>query len=93
MKRVVLLLLAMSMFGGGACSATSERPGRDSDRSFAGGAPEWGKRRPVPTPRTEVTAATRSGRIYVIGGFAKEGGTVGRVEVYNVERNRWRRGG
>ncbi|MDC4224337.1 MAG: hypothetical protein MPW15_08955 [Candidatus Manganitrophus sp.] len=45
-------------------------------------------RAPVPQPRTEVTAATLDGKIYLIGGFAKEGVTT-RVEMYDPATDRW----
>lgn len=48
----------------------------------------WEMRAPVPQPRTEVSAATLDGKIYLIGGFAKEGVTA-RVEMYDPATDRW----
>src|SRR5579884_419204 len=48
----------------------------------------WEMRAPVPQPRTEVAAAALDGKIYLIGGFAKEGVT-GRVERYDPATDRW----
>lgn len=50
--------------------------------------PPWEVRAPVPEPRTEVAAAVLDGKIYLIGGFAKEGVT-GRVERYDPKTDRW----
>jgi len=48
----------------------------------------WEMKAPVPQPRTEVAAAVLDGKIYLIGGFAKEGVTA-RVEMYDPATNRW----
>jgi N-acetylneuraminic acid mutarotase len=48
----------------------------------------WEMRAPVPQPRTEVSAAALDGKIYLIGGFAKEGVT-SRVEMYDPATDRW----
>ena len=48
----------------------------------------WEMRAPVPQPRTEVSAAVLDGKIYLIGGFAKEGVTA-RVERYDPTTDRW----
>jgi N-acetylneuraminic acid mutarotase len=45
----------------------------------------------MPTPRTEVTAATDGRRIYVVGGFTTEA-TVATVEVYDVATHEWAAG-
>lgn len=50
----------------------------------------WAEGSPVPTPRTEVTAAAAAGRIYVIGGFDRTGNTVPTVEAYDPAADEWR---
>jgi Kelch motif len=53
---------------------------------------EWEQLAPIPTPRTEVTAAALGDSIYVIGGFDAAGRTVPTVEVYDIEADTWTRG-
>jgi N-acetylneuraminic acid mutarotase len=52
-------------------------------------AQEWTALLPMPTERTEVTAATVGSRIYVVGGFDSSGDTVDTVEVYEPRSNTW----
>ena len=49
----------------------------------------WTTGAPMPTPRTEVTAAVLEGEIYVIGGFDEFGQVTDIVEVYNIANNTW----
>src|ERR671914_150428 len=49
----------------------------------------WTAGAPMPTPRTEVTAAVLEDDIYVIGGFDEFGQVTGIVEVYNIANNTW----
>jgi N-acetylneuraminic acid mutarotase len=49
----------------------------------------WTAGAPMPTPRTEVTAAVLDDDIYVIGGFDELGQATDIVEVYNIENNTW----
>jgi N-acetylneuraminic acid mutarotase len=49
----------------------------------------WTTGAPMPTPRTEVTAAVLDGNIYVIGGFDEFGQVTDIVEVYNIANNTW----
>jgi N-acetylneuraminic acid mutarotase len=49
----------------------------------------WTSGAPMPTPRTEVTAAVLEDDIYVIGGFDELGQTTDIVEVYNIANNTW----
>ncbi|HLE35026.1 MAG TPA: kelch repeat-containing protein [Nitrososphaerales archaeon] len=55
----------------------------------AGAAEEWTKLGPMPTERTEVTAATIGSSIYVVGGFDSKGDTVDKVEVYDARSDTW----
>lgn len=49
----------------------------------------WIKGAPMPTPRTEVTAALLEDNIYVIGGFNRSGHATDIVEDYNIGNNSW----
>jgi N-acetylneuraminic acid mutarotase len=51
----------------------------------------WTAGAPMPTPRTEVTAAVLGDDIYVIGGFDESGQVTDIVEVYNIANNTWSR--
>ena len=50
---------------------------------------EWSTEAPMPTIRTEHTAAIIEDRIYVIGGFDRNGDVIKRVEVYDINKNEW----
>jgi N-acetylneuraminic acid mutarotase len=49
----------------------------------------WTAGAPMPTGRTEVTAAVLEDNIYVIGGFDEFGQVTDIVEVYNIANNTW----
>ena len=49
----------------------------------------WTAGPPMPTPRTEITAAVLKNDIYVIGGFDESGQVTSIVEVYNIANNTW----
>jgi N-acetylneuraminic acid mutarotase len=49
----------------------------------------WTAGAPMPTPRTEVTAAVLEDDIYIIGGFDESGQVTDIVEVYNIANNTW----
>jgi N-acetylneuraminic acid mutarotase len=51
--------------------------------------PFWTTGAPMPTPRTEVTAAVLGDNTYVIGGFDEFGQVTDIVEVYNIANNTW----
>ena len=51
----------------------------------------WTAGAPMPTPRTEVTAALLDDDIYVLGGFDESGQVTDIVEVYNIANNTWSR--
>jgi len=52
----------------------------------------WRELAEAPSERTEVTAAVAGDRIYVVGGYRRDGGTVATVEVYDPAADRWERG-
>ena len=49
----------------------------------------WMVGKPLPTPRTEVTAASLNNLVYVIGGFTNDGRISNLVEAYNTSNNFW----
>ena len=49
----------------------------------------WTAGAPMPTPRTEVTAAVLKEDIYVIGGFDESSQVRDTVEVYNITNSTW----
>src|SRR2546425_3293326 len=49
---------------------------------------KWELRAPMPSARTEVAAAELGGKIYVMGGYEKNGDL---VEEYDPAKNSWRR--
>lgn len=49
----------------------------------------WTAGAPMPTPRTEITAAVLKDNIYVIGGFDESSQVTDIVEVYNIANNTW----
>src|SRR5829696_6780997 len=57
-----------------------------------GGGPAWRRLAPVPTERTEVTAAAVGRRIWVLGGYAPGGATLATAEVYDTAADTWARG-
>lgn len=52
----------------------------------------WRTVTPMTVPRTEVAATAAGQRIYVIGGFIADGGTVATVEVLDTATGQWTRG-
>ena len=50
----------------------------------------WRIRRPMPSPRTEVTSVNLNDGIYVINGFTSNDRNSDIVEMYNVASNSWR---
>jgi N-acetylneuraminic acid mutarotase len=59
-----------------------------SVQAFAQGGGKWATKAPTPSARTEVAAVALGGKIYVMGGFGKNGDL---VEEYNPATDRWRR--
>ena len=88
-KLAIALLLCLSA----ACSNSDDTSGPEAPAEPAAPAAlQWKRLTKAPTARTEVVGAALGKRIYVIGGFARDDGTVGTVEVYNTETDEWRRG-
>ncbi len=49
----------------------------------------WFTRAPLPTPRQEMPLALLDGKIYVPGGFNRNGNGLAIVEVFEPAANRW----
>lgn len=49
----------------------------------------WRSGEPMPPPRTEVTAGSLDGVMYVIGGFRSAGGNSDVVEAYDIASDTW----
>jgi N-acetylneuraminic acid mutarotase len=62
-------------------------PAFASDGQSGGGT--WQKLAPMPTARQELATAVLNGKIYVLGGYDKDGDSTDTVEVYNPSTNTW----
>jgi hypothetical protein len=105
-RRMTPVALAGATLAGavltGACTGpTAPAPGHTSapgHTTAPGAAPPtsaglgWRRLAASPTPRTEVAAAVAGTRVYVLGGYRADGGTVATVEVYDTATGRWDRG-
>jgi N-acetylneuraminic acid mutarotase len=92
----VLIAMCNRMTSQRSAQGASEAPG--SSDAFGrllgrtlGARPQaqWVDLAPLQDPRQEVGVAALDGRIYVVGGFRGDGGTVSTVEVYNPSADRW----
>jgi len=95
MGRKLTIALLLSLLPACSNSDVSPRPEAESaphPRLGAEAAPRWKRLTKAPTARTEVVGAALGKRIFVIGGFARDDGTVGTVEVYKTTTDGWRRG-
>src|SRR5215207_4576100 len=92
----VTLLAGALLAGAAACDSGGDRD--SSPRSGSTSQPgsparlAWRELAPAPSERTEVTAAVAGDRIYLVGGYRRDGGTVATVEVYDPAAERWERG-
>lgn len=90
MRRLLVTLVALLA----ATGCSGDRGGEDGTRpdrqqeSSAAGAPAP----PVPEARTEVGAGRLGGRIVVLGGLRADGTATERVDVYDLESERWSNG-
>jgi N-acetylneuraminic acid mutarotase len=83
--RVAVALAAVLVLAG--CSADRAPPPAPGPGQLA-----WRVLADAPSERTEVAAAADGSRIWVAGGFRKDGATVATVEVYDTAADRWERG-
>lgn len=93
MRRVRQAQLALLALLAGAC--TDSAPPAPDDGTPAPqvtSALSWRTLAPAPSERTEVAAAAVGTRIYVIGGYRADGGTVSTVEILDTATGRWERG-
>ncbi|MDQ4134204.1 MAG: hypothetical protein M3179_13630 [Actinomycetota bacterium] len=54
--------------------------------------PQSGKRAPLPGPRTEVAGTAWLGGMVAAGGITEDGSPTDRVDIYEANGDRWRRG-
>jgi N-acetylneuraminic acid mutarotase len=52
----------------------------------------WQRLASAPSARTEVAAAVAGTRVYVVGGFRADGGTLATVEIFDTATGRWEPG-
>ncbi len=83
---VAALLLAVVLSAAGCSGGRASRPAPGPGKLA------WRLLADAPTERTEVAAAALSERIWVAGGFRRDGATVATVEVYDLAGDRWERG-
>jgi N-acetylneuraminic acid mutarotase len=80
---VLFLLIIIFVFPISMAQTTTTTSTTATTESF------WTGGAPMPTPRTEVTAAVLKDDIYVIGGFDESSQVTDIVEVYNIANNTW----
>ena len=82
----ILLLLGTTVACNGAESRAEPAP-----PAVASSIQRWKALAPATLQRTEVGAARIGRFIYVVGGFLPSAETTNAVELYDIERDRWRR--
>src|SRR2546430_12726679 len=90
-----VLIALVAVLAGGACTGRHRRrpgapPGGPGVPPVSGLV--WQRLATAPTQRTEVTAAAAGTRVYVVGGYRADGGTLGTVEVFDTATGRWDHG-
>src|SRR6266498_1083736 len=80
------LLLAAALVAAGCTSERASRPAPGPGKLA------WRLLADAPTERTEVAATAAGDRIWVAGGFRRDGATVATVEVYELAGDRWEPG-
>src|ERR671910_728372 len=70
----------------GAAAAAASRVLGAPRRLLTGG---WRAGPEIPTPRSEIAAATVGDTIYVLGGLALDGATLGTVESHRAGEETW----
>jgi hypothetical protein len=82
-----LVALALGFLLASACTSEGAPTPAVQDGNL-----RWETLPAAPTARTEVTAAAVGSRIFVMGGFADDGSTVGAVQVYDAAAEAWSEG-
>lgn len=87
------LLLAV-LLAATACSDPADEPdpvppSQGSPAPLVTAPLTWQRLAAAPSARTEVVAATSGTRVYVMGGYREDGGTVPTVEVFDTATGRW----
>jgi non-specific serine/threonine protein kinase len=89
---LLALLLGAVLAGVAACDSGGDPEPSSPARNGSPAGLAWQKLAAAPSERTEVTAAVAGDRIYLVGGFRRDGGTVATVEVYDPSADRWEAG-
>lgn len=90
-----MAVLACIAVLGGACSDSTDpapAPDRGTPAPQVSADLTWQPLAKAPSERTEVVAATSGTRIYVVGGYRADGGTVATVEIFDTATGRWEPG-
>ena len=85
LHRVRVVSLAAVLLLGGCVGRITDSPA-PIDQSAPG---TWAALTPMPSARQEVAVAAWRGKVWVIGGFAKNAEPVGTVDVYDPTYNVW----
>ncbi|BCB80804.1 hypothetical protein Pflav_072140 [Phytohabitans flavus] len=85
-------LLAASSCTGSTDEPRTEESGPGTPAPSVTEAVTWQRLAAGPSARTEVAAATTGSRVYVVGGFRADGGTVATVEIFDTATSRWESG-
>jgi non-specific serine/threonine protein kinase len=89
-------LLLTTLLATAACTGSADEP--RTEQSAGSPAPSvstaltWQRLASSPSARTEVAAATTGTKVYVVGGYRADGGTVPTVEVFDTATGRWESG-
>lgn len=81
----LLLTLSLSIAAFPVCAQGARIPGTTGPGS-------WFLLKPMPHPQNEAATAVLDGKIYVIGGFEKDGDPTTRVQVYDPSTDTWSEG-
>lgn len=84
---IMVVLLAASCGGGDTNAPTATVSRTPIGQAAIAGA--WSEGAPMPTARSEVTAAVLDRKIYVVGGFEATGTNTSAVEVYDPATDTW----
>lgn len=90
MRRASLAVLLTGAMLAGACTDDApSRPDAGSPAPRTSAALAWRALSAAPSARTEVVAAAAGSRIYVMGGYRADGGTLPTVEILDTATERW----
>ena len=76
LKRLIKIIIGLALLDGSVSDAAAQLPGK------------WQARASTPVPRSEVAAVELNGKIYLMGGYVKNGDL---LEEYDPANDSWRR--